>query len=320
MRACSTRSWFRPATASGSNWIEPSRRKTSITASGPPSTERAGVSRWRATRKRRASSAATFTCATLSPRRRPPREASARRRRAERLQPFEARRGPQLLRVVVDVERRNRVRERHPRKLRAREDVNVGRDRRRVVECAGANEPDLATRVLAVERHLARRAPPDPLLLAAATRDGDGLRLAGEKLHSVGLDQDVDHERAARLSLAVQAVAAVDEEGIGREAVANGAAGTTAVEGHGTTSTTARQRRTRRRAARRVGGHRRRRRRPPRRASRARAGPARASRGGRGCRAARPPPARARRRRCDGPRRRTAAASRATVPAHAQTA
>src|SRR5919108_5428741 len=55
------RSWLRPATARGSNWIEPSRRKTSSTPSGPPTTERAGASICRATRKRRAVSAATST-------------------------------------------------------------------------------------------------------------------------------------------------------------------------------------------------------------------------------------------------------------------
>src|SRR6185437_1881246 len=58
---CSTRSWFRPATASGSNWIEPSRWKTSRTASGPPRSDRAGARKCRATRKRRAASAVIFT-------------------------------------------------------------------------------------------------------------------------------------------------------------------------------------------------------------------------------------------------------------------
>ena len=58
-------SWLRPATDSGSNWTEPSRRNTSSTASGPPSRDRAGASRWRATRKRRAASAETSTGGTL---------------------------------------------------------------------------------------------------------------------------------------------------------------------------------------------------------------------------------------------------------------
>ena len=42
------------------------RRKTSSTASGPPSSERAGASAWRATRKRRAASAVTLTAGDAS--------------------------------------------------------------------------------------------------------------------------------------------------------------------------------------------------------------------------------------------------------------
>ena len=34
MRACSIRSWLRPATAIGSNWIEPSLRSTASTDAG----------------------------------------------------------------------------------------------------------------------------------------------------------------------------------------------------------------------------------------------------------------------------------------------
>ena len=37
-------------------------------------------------------------------------------------------------------------------------------------------------------------------------------RIAREQLHAVGLDQQVDHERASGLPLAVQAMTAVDEE------------------------------------------------------------------------------------------------------------
>src|SRR6476646_8774108 len=61
------RSWFRPATAVGSNWIDPSLRMTPSTASGPPASDRAGVRKCRATRKRRAASAETFTFGDTSP-------------------------------------------------------------------------------------------------------------------------------------------------------------------------------------------------------------------------------------------------------------
>src|SRR5438067_12981836 len=68
------RSWLRPATASGSNWIEPSLRKTSSTASGPPSRDLAGARNCRATRKRRAAAAVVLTGRTLAIRTRARRE------------------------------------------------------------------------------------------------------------------------------------------------------------------------------------------------------------------------------------------------------
>src|SRR6185437_4272582 len=75
---------------------------------------------------------------------------------------------------------------------------------------------------------LAGRAAPDLLLLAAASRDGDGDRLLPEQLDPVGLDEDVDHERATGLLLTVEAVTAMDEERLRRQAVADRAARATA--------------------------------------------------------------------------------------------
>ena len=81
------------------------------------------------------------------------------------------------------------------------------------------------TCVPAVDRYLTRRAPEYSLLLACAARHVHGLWITREQLDPVGLDQQVDHERASGLPLAVQAVAAMGEERIGREPVANRAAG-----------------------------------------------------------------------------------------------
>src|ERR1700685_462394 len=66
MRACSMRSWFRPATAVGARWIDPNLRRTCITASAPPVRDRAGARKCRPTRKRRAASAVTSTRTTLT--------------------------------------------------------------------------------------------------------------------------------------------------------------------------------------------------------------------------------------------------------------
>jgi hypothetical protein len=74
-------------------------------------------------------------------------------------------------------------------------------------------------------KNRAGRAAEDPLLGPVVARDGDRLRGAREELRAVGLDQDVDDERASSMRLAVEAVTAVREERIGCEAVANLPAG-----------------------------------------------------------------------------------------------
>src|SRR5207244_3693681 len=108
-----------------------------------------------------------------------------------------------------------------PRQLGSREDMYVGRDARRLIERTAANEQHLLTAVVAEHRHLAGRASEDQLLAAVVARHVYGLGRAREQLHTVGLDQQVDDERASGLSLAVQAVTAVREERIGRKPVAN---------------------------------------------------------------------------------------------------
>src|SRR4029079_15441174 len=71
---------------------------------------------------------------------------------------------------------------------------------------------------------------------AVVARHVDRLRVAGEELDPVGLDQQVDDEGAAGLALAVQAVAAVDEERIRAEVVADRPARTPAfADAHGAT-------------------------------------------------------------------------------------
>src|SRR5262249_13513804 len=92
----------------------------------------------------------------------------------------------------------------------------------------GADERHARARVVAVDSDLARRAAPDLLLLAAAPRDGNGLRFLSQQLHPIRLDQDVDHERAPGLLLAVEAVTAVHEERLRRHAEAAGAPEATA--------------------------------------------------------------------------------------------
>ena len=81
-----------------------------------------------------------------------------------------------------------------------------------IVERPRPDESDPRARVLAIDGDLTGRAAPDPLLLSAAARNGNCAWLSFDDLDSISLDQNVDHEGATRLSLAVQTVAAVDEE------------------------------------------------------------------------------------------------------------
>ncbi len=58
-RASRTRSWFRPATSRGSNWMLPRRSNTASTPASPEGRERGGASSCRRTRNRRATAAGT---------------------------------------------------------------------------------------------------------------------------------------------------------------------------------------------------------------------------------------------------------------------
>jgi hypothetical protein len=60
--------------------------------------------------------------------------------------------------------------------------------------------------------NLAGGAAKDSLRAAVVARRVDRMRLTGQHLNPVRLDKHVDHERAAGLPLAVQTVAAIDEE------------------------------------------------------------------------------------------------------------
>src|SRR5690349_20062864 len=87
--------------------------------------------------------------------------------------------------------------------------------------------------VAAVEGGLAARTAEDRLRRSVVARNVDGLRLAGHDLDPVGLDKEVDDERATCLALAVQAVAAVDEERLARQPIAHRTARTATFADHG---------------------------------------------------------------------------------------
>jgi hypothetical protein len=106
--------------------------------------------------------------------------------------------------------------------------MDVGGDTAGIVERAGADESKPRMAVFAEDRDLAGRAAEDPLAAAVITRNVHGLRVACQQRYPVGFDQQVDHEGAAGLPLAVQAVATVDEQRIRGKPVANLSAGAAA--------------------------------------------------------------------------------------------
>jgi dihydrolipoamide dehydrogenase len=143
-----------------------------------------------------------------------------------RLAPLEALLRPILLPVVVLGHCRHPWGDDHPGLLARGEDVDAGRQQIGIVERADANEPHRGARpgVVAPHRDTARRAAKDLLSLAAVRRRVHHFRLALGEDHALGLDHRVQREGRAALPLAPAAVAAVDEEGLARHAVAHGAA------------------------------------------------------------------------------------------------
>src|SRR5215831_10597228 len=59
----------------------------------------------------------------------------------DRAATLQARGGPYPTRIIIGFERRNGMRQRHPRQLRADIDMHIGRQCRRIVERADAHEP-----------------------------------------------------------------------------------------------------------------------------------------------------------------------------------
>src|SRR5581483_8638896 len=99
----------------------------------------------------------------------------------------------------------------------------------RHVERAGTHEVHLWAGVLTEHGDLAVRAAEDPLRRPCIPWGVDRVWSLAQQLNTVGLDQQVDDERASGLPLAVQAVTAVDEHRLGCQAVANRSARATAL-------------------------------------------------------------------------------------------
>ena len=93
---------------------------------------------------------------------------------------------------------------RYPRLLRGRENVDVGRQARGLIECADADEAHgiAGSDVIAPNGDFAGRAPGNPLALAALTRRLDDFHFTLQHLHPIRFDHGIQGEGRTRLSLA----------------------------------------------------------------------------------------------------------------------
>src|SRR5207253_519693 len=129
-------------------------------------------------------------------------------------QAFPALARPHVVELVDRLERRHALREREPRHLAPREDVDVRRDGARIVERPGTDEQARARDdvVAAPYGGAARIAEEDVVPLPAAAGQRERPRGSAARGDAFLLDPVVDHEGAARDALAVAAVAYVHDQ------------------------------------------------------------------------------------------------------------
>jgi hypothetical protein len=122
--------------------------------------------------------------------------------------------GPIAPAVVVLRNGRHASRECHPGLLGGREDVNVRWQQVRVVQGADPDEFDQRseTRIRAPDRDPAFRAASDKLTTSALGRRVNELRFRAELSDSIRLDQGIECERSAGLSLAPATMTTVHDE------------------------------------------------------------------------------------------------------------
>ena len=141
---------------------------------------------------------------------------------------FETGLGPELAGVVVIPERRRSLRQLEPLRFPASVDVHVRLQGAGLVERSDAHEPEIGLApVVAPDRGLTPGATVDVVWTVVA-RHPHGYRLAAEQSDRLSLDDCVEYERAACQSLAIVAMAAVDEHWLVEELVADGSAGAAA--------------------------------------------------------------------------------------------
>src|ERR1700722_19937690 len=136
---------------------------------------------------------------------------------------------PQRLRVIIGRERRHSLRQFDPLHLRAGVNMHVRRQQRGVVQRPDAQEGQLLpAAIVAPDRCAAAWAPGDIVRPSAVRGHAEQSGAAAQHVHSVGLDQRVQHERRTGLALTIAAMTAMHEQWLRSHAIANLAAGAAA--------------------------------------------------------------------------------------------
>src|SRR4029077_11191261 len=115
-----------------------------------------------------------------------------------------------------------------PLRFPAGVDVHVRLQGARLVECAGAHKSEIGLMpVIAPNGGLTLGAAVD-IVRSVLAWHRHCYRFAADQLDCLGLDDRIEHERAACQPLAVVAMTTVDEHRLGEELIADGSAGATA--------------------------------------------------------------------------------------------
>ena len=137
---------------------------------------------------------------------------------------FEAGVGPELTGGVVIPERWGLLRQLEPIRFPPSVDVHVRLQGTGLIERSDAHEPEIGPApVIAPERGLTPGATVD-LVRTVLARHRYGYWLAAKQFDRLSLDDRIEYKRAARQSLTVVAMTAVDEHWLVEELVADGSA------------------------------------------------------------------------------------------------
>src|SRR6516165_5482452 len=121
---------------------------------------------------------------------------------------------PDFVDLVSRLKCRDTFRQCQPRQLAARIDMDIRADRFRGIECPGTHKQAVTGHdmIAAPQGRAAGLAKEHIVVLAGAAGQSEGLRRHRPRFDKLTLDPDIDHKRAAGLTLAVLTMTGVDDQ------------------------------------------------------------------------------------------------------------